>query len=66
MSHKYIGRSVGYSMEYLFGILVIIQLFHENVVVPWLTLFDCVLVLGGNHEVDSVESLPLTVYQKHE
>ena len=30
------------------------------------TLSDSLLVLGGNHSMDSVESLPLTVYQKHE
>ena len=30
------------------------------------TLSDCLLVLGGNHSTDSVESLALTVYQKHE
>ena len=30
------------------------------------TLSDCLLVLGGNHSEDSVESLALTVYQKHE
>ena len=30
------------------------------------TLPDCLLVLGGNHFMDSVESLALTVYQKHE
>ena len=30
------------------------------------TLSDCLLVLGGNDSVDSVESLALTVYQKHE
>ena len=30
------------------------------------TLSDCLLVLGGDYSVDSVESLALTVYQKHE
>ena len=30
------------------------------------TLSDCLLVLGGNRFMDSVESLALTVYQKHE
>ena len=30
------------------------------------TLSDCLLVLGGDHSTDSVESLALTVYQKHE
>ena len=30
------------------------------------TLSDCLLVLGGNRSTDSVESLALTVYQKHE
>ena len=30
------------------------------------TLSDCLLVLGGNHFMDSVESLALTVSQKHE
>ena len=30
------------------------------------TLSDCLLLLGGNHSTDSVESLALTVYQKHE
>ena len=30
------------------------------------TLSDCLLVLGGDNSVDSVESLALTVYQKHE
>ena len=30
------------------------------------TLSDCLLVLGGNHSMDCVESLALTVYQKHE
>ena len=30
------------------------------------TLSDCLLVLGGNYSIDSVESLALTVYQKHE
>ena len=30
------------------------------------TLSDCLLVLGGNYSEDSVESLALTVYQKHE
>ena len=30
------------------------------------TLSDCLLVLGGDDSEDSVESLPLTVYQKHE
>ena len=30
------------------------------------TLSDSLLVLGGNHSMDSVESLALTVYQKHE
>ena len=30
------------------------------------TLSDCLLVLGGGHSTDSVESLALTVYQKHE
>ena len=30
------------------------------------TLSDCLLVLGGNRSIDSVESLALTVYQKHE
>ena len=30
------------------------------------TLSDCLLVLGGNNSVDSVESLALTVYRKHE
>ena len=30
------------------------------------TLSDCLLVLGGDDLEDSVESLPLTVYQKHE
>ena len=30
------------------------------------TLSDCLLVLGGNCSIDSVESLALTVYQKHE
>ena len=30
------------------------------------TLSDRLLVLGGNHSMDSVESLVLTVYQKHE
>ena len=30
------------------------------------TLSDCLLVLGGNRSMDSVESLALTVYQKHE
>ena len=30
------------------------------------TLSDHLLVLGGNHSMDSVESLVLTVYQKHE
>ena len=30
------------------------------------TLSDCLLVLGGNDSTDSVESLALTVYQKHE
>ena len=29
-------------------------------------LSDCLLVLGGNSSVDSVESLALTVYRKHE
>ena len=29
-------------------------------------LSDCLLVLGGNRSTDSVESLALTVYQKHE
>ena len=29
-------------------------------------LSDCLLVLGGNNSVDSVDSLALTVYQKHE
>ena len=30
------------------------------------TLSDCLLVLGGEHSEDCVESLALTVYQKHE
>ena len=30
------------------------------------TLSDCLLVLGGDNSEDSVESLALTVYQKHE
>ena len=30
------------------------------------TLSDCILVLGGDDSEDSVESLALTVYQKHE
>ena len=30
------------------------------------TLSDCLLVLGGNYSEDCVESLALTVYQKHE
>ena len=30
------------------------------------TLSDCLLVLGGNNSVDSVESLALTIYRKHE
>ena len=30
------------------------------------TLSDCLLVLGGDDSEDCVESLPLTVYQKHE
>ena len=30
------------------------------------TLSDCLLVLGGNDSEDCVESLALTVYQKHE
>ena len=30
------------------------------------TLSDCLLVLGGNHFMDSVESLALTVSRKHE
>ena len=30
------------------------------------TLSDCLLVLGGKDSEDCVESLPLTVYQKHE
>ena len=30
------------------------------------TLSDCLLLLGGNDSEDCVESLPLTVYQKHE
>ena len=30
------------------------------------TLSDCLLVLGGDDLEDSVESLSLTVYQKHE
>ena len=30
------------------------------------TLSDRLLVWGGNHFMDSVESLVLTVYQKHE
>ena len=30
------------------------------------TLSDCLLVLGGNSRSDSVESLALTVFQKHE
>ena len=30
------------------------------------TLSDCLLVLGGNRSMDCVESLALTVYQKHE
>ena len=30
------------------------------------TLSDCLLVLGGNRSTDSVESLALAVYQKHE
>ena len=30
------------------------------------TLSDCLLVLGGNRSIDSVEYLALTVYQKHE
>ena len=30
------------------------------------TLSDCLLVLGGDHSTDSVKSLALTVYQKHE
>ena len=30
------------------------------------TLSDCLLVLGGNDLEDSVESLALTAYQKHE
>ena len=30
------------------------------------TLSDCLLVLGGDNSVDCVESLALTVYQKHE
>ena len=30
------------------------------------TLSDCILVLGGNDSEDCVESLALTVYQKHE
>ena len=30
------------------------------------TLSDCLLVLGGEDSEDCVESLPLTVYQKHE
>ena len=29
-------------------------------------LYDCLLVLGGDRSMDSVESLALTVYQKHE
>ena len=33
---------------------------------PNVTLSDCLLVLGGNRSIDSVESLALTVYQKHE
>ena len=43
-----------------------------NLTIPWpygctmVTLSDCLLVLGGNHFMDSVESLTLTVYQKHE
>ena len=43
-----------------------------NLTIQWpngcsmVTLSDSLLVLGGNHSEDSVESLALTVYQKHE
>ena len=43
-----------------------------NLTIPWpygcsmVTLSDCLLVLGGDDSEDSVESLALTVYQKHE
>ena len=30
------------------------------------SLSDCLLELGGNHFMDSVESLALTVYQRHD
>ena len=43
-----------------------------NLNIPWqygcsmVTLSDCLLVLGGDDSEDCVESLALTVYQKHE
>ena len=43
-----------------------------NLTILWLfgcsmvTLSDCLLVLGGNCSMDCVESLALTVHQKHE
>ena len=43
-----------------------------NLTIPWpfgcsmVTLSDCLVVLGGEDSEDCVESLPLTVYQKHE
>ena len=43
-----------------------------NLIIPrqygysMVTLSDCLLVLGGNPTEDAVESLALTVYQKHE
>ena len=42
--------------------LTILRPYHCSMV----TLSDCLLVLGGNDSEHSVESLALTVYQKHE
>ena len=42
--------------------LTIRREYHCSIV----TLSDCLLVLGGHDSVDSVESLALTVYRKHE
>ena len=39
---------------------------ERTCVCSMVTLSDCLLVLGGGHSLDSVESLAITVYQKHE
>ena len=49
---------------------VVWSLPNSNIPQPYgcsmVTLSDCILVLGGNDSEDCVESLALTVYQKHE